>query len=60
MVHKVDTGASILAWLVLALIHFILAVDTLISRDTLPRAKQKEQEMLDYCWMHIMGANEIR
>ena len=59
MVHKVNTGASILAWLVLALIHFILAVDTLISRDTLPRAKQKEQEMLDYFWMHIMKANEI-
>jgi len=59
VVHKVDTGAPILAWLVLALIHFILAVDTLISRDTLPRAKQKEQEMLDYCWTHIIGANEI-
>lgn len=30
MVHEVDAGASILAGLVLALIHFILAIDTLI------------------------------
>lgn len=36
MVHQVDAGASVLARLVLALIHFILAVDTLISRNTLP------------------------
>lgn len=35
MVHKVDTGASILARLILALIHFVLAVDALISWDTL-------------------------
>lgn len=44
MVHKVDTGASILAWLVLALIHFILAVDTLISWDTLPRASKRNRK----------------
>lgn len=42
VVHKVDTGASILAWLVLALIHFILAVDTLISRDTLTSVSTNE------------------
>lgn len=35
MVHKVDTGASVLAWLILALVHFILTIDTLISWDTL-------------------------
>ena len=35
MVHEVDAGASILAGLVLALIHFILAIDTLIPWDTL-------------------------
>lgn len=42
MVHKVDTGASVLAWLVLALIHFILAVDTLISWDTLTSVSTNE------------------
>lgn len=35
VVHKVDTGASILAWLILALVYFILTIDTLISWDTL-------------------------
>lgn len=35
MVHQIDTGASVLARLVLALVHFILAIDTLISWDTL-------------------------
>lgn len=35
VVHKVDTGAPVLAWLILALIYFILAIDALISWDTL-------------------------
>lgn len=42
MVHKVDAGASILAWLVLALIHFILTVDTLISWNTLTSVPSNE------------------
>lgn len=42
MVHKVDAGASILAWLILALIHFILTVDTLISWNTLTSVSSKE------------------
>jgi len=35
VVHKVDTGAPVLAWLILALIYFILAIDALIPWDTL-------------------------
>lgn len=35
MVHKVDTGASVLAWLILALVYFVLTIDALISWDTL-------------------------
>lgn len=35
VVHQVNAGASVLARLVLALIHFVLAVDTLVSWDTL-------------------------
>lgn len=42
MVHQVDAGASVLARLVLALIHFILAVDTLISRNTLTSVSSYE------------------
>lgn len=42
MVHKVDTRASILAWLILALIHFILTIDTLISWDTLTSVSANE------------------
>lgn len=48
MVHEVDTGASVLAWLILTLIYFILAIDALISWDTLIRASKKE-ETLDHC-----------
>lgn len=44
MVHEVDAGASILAGLVLALIHFILAIDTLIPWDTLPRVSRKNMK----------------
>lgn len=42
MVHEVDAGASILAGLVLALVHFILTVDTLIPWNTLPGEKDME------------------
>lgn len=42
MVHKVDAGASILAGLVLALVHFILTVDTLISWNTLTSVSSNE------------------
>lgn len=42
MVHKVDAGASVLARLVLALIHFVLAVDTLISGNTLTSVSSYE------------------
>lgn len=42
MVHKVNTGASILAGLILALIHFILTVDTLIAWDTLASVSTNE------------------
>lgn len=58
MVHKVDTGASILARLILALIHFVLAVDALISWDTLIGQGKKDNK----CWTtagNSMGANEI-
>lgn len=41
MVHQVDTGAPILAWLVLALIHLVLAVDTLVPWDALPGADRR-------------------
>ena len=40
MVHEVDTGASVLAWLILTLIYFILAIDALILGHT-DRSKQK-------------------
>lgn len=43
MVHKVDAGASILAGLVLALVHFILTVDTLIPWNTLSGEKDTEK-----------------
>lgn len=42
MVHQVNTGASILAWLILALIHFVLAIDTLVSWDTLTSVSTNE------------------
>lgn len=42
MVHQVNTGASVLAWLILALIHFILAIDTLVSWDTLTSVSTNE------------------
>lgn len=42
MVHKVDAGAPILARLVLTLVHFILAVDTLISWNTLTSVSSYE------------------
>lgn len=43
MVHQIDTGTSVLARLILALVHFILAIDTLISWDTLPGASRKDK-----------------
>lgn len=49
MVHQVDTGASVLARLVLALVHFVLTVDALIAWDTLPGASEK-QDISDRCW----------
>ena len=58
MVHKVDTGASVLAWLILALVHFILTIDTLISWDTLTGTSKKE-ETLEHCWKQTTRANEI-
>lgn len=42
MVHKVNTGASILAGLILALIHFILTVDTLVAWDALTSVSTNE------------------
>lgn len=42
MVHQVDTGAPVLAGLILALVHFILTVDTLISWDTLTPVSTNE------------------
>lgn len=42
MVHKVDAGASVLAGMVLALVHFILTVDTLISWNTLTSVSSDE------------------
>lgn len=42
MVDKVDAGASVLAWLVLALVHFVLAVDTLVSGNTLTSVSSYE------------------
>lgn len=42
MVHQVDAGAPVLAWLILALVHFIFAVDTLISWDTLTPVSSDE------------------
>lgn len=42
MVHEVDAGASVLAGLVLALVHFILTVDTLIPWNTLTSVSSDE------------------
>lgn len=42
MVHKVNAGASILAWLILTLIYFIFTVDTLISWNTLTSVSANE------------------
>lgn len=42
VVHQVDAGASVLARLVLALIHFILTVDTLVPWDTLTSVSTDE------------------
>lgn len=42
MVHKVNAGASVPARPVLALIHFVLAVDTLISGNTLTSVSSYE------------------
>lgn len=58
MVHKVDTGAPVLAWLILALIYFILAIDALIAWDTLTGTSKKE-ETLDHYWKQTTTANEI-
>lgn len=53
MVHEVDAGASVLAWLVLALIHFILTVDTLITWNTLPGEKDIENEGSGLRWLRL-------
>lgn len=45
MVHQVDTGAPVLAWLVLALIHLVLAVDTLVPWDALPGTDRRIRNM---------------
>lgn len=42
VVHQVDTGAPILAWLVLALIYLVLAVDTLVPWDALTSVSTNE------------------
>lgn len=42
MVHKVNAGASILAWLILALIHFVFTIDTLIPWNTLTSVSTNE------------------
>lgn len=42
MVHEVDAGASVLAGLVLALVHFILTVDTLVPWNTLTSVSSDE------------------
>lgn len=46
MVDEVDAGASVLAGLELALIHLILAVDTLVSSHTLPAEDKCEHSFL--------------
>lgn len=58
MVHQVDTGAPVLAWLLLTLVHFVLAVDTLVSWDTLPGASRKDKKSLERCWKRTVSANE--
>lgn len=40
MIDQVDAGPSVLAGLELALIHLVLAVDTLVSSHTLPAQKE--------------------
>lgn len=42
MVHQVNAGASILAWLILALIHFVFTIDTLIPWNTLTSVSTNE------------------
>lgn len=58
MVHKVDTGASVLAWLILALVYFVLTIDALISWDTLT-GRSKTEDTLEHCWKQTTRANEI-
>lgn len=50
MVHQVDAGASVLARLVLALVHLVLAVHALVAWDTLPGASKEAQDMSDWRW----------
>lgn len=58
MVHKVDTGASVLARLILALIYFILTVDALIPWDALTGTSTRE-ETLEHCWKQSTRADEV-
>lgn len=53
VVHKVNTGASILAWLILALVHFVFTVDTLISWYTLSGGSQ------DKTCLQMMTASDM-
>lgn len=50
VVHQVDAGASVLARLVLALVHLVLAVDALVARDTLPGASERAQDTSAWGW----------
>lgn len=50
MVHQVDAGASVLARLVLALVHLVLAVDALVAWDTLPGASERAQDTSAWGW----------
>lgn len=58
MVHQVDAGAPVLARLILALVHFIFAVDTLVPWDTLPGASKKDKKSLERCWKRTVRAHE--
>lgn len=42
MVHEVHAGASVLARLILTLIYFIFAVDSLVPRNTLTSVSANE------------------
>lgn len=51
VVHQVDAGASVLARLVLALVHLVLAVDALVARDALPGASERARvTLLPWRW----------